>query len=472
MSVSLGIINFDELFSHSTNTPFILNDLLLNTVTERSAALELFYKTYSSELLSTLPSCRCGEISGEYNLGVHCSSCDTVCSSHFSNEADTGVWIRSPIGVNGLINPYVLLLLSDRFTKVSFDIIRYLTDTTYNPGTRMPTLVLDEIATLGIQRGYNYFVDNFFDVINKLFNLKSFRKKGDEKLLELFNSNKDCIISSYIPVPNKSLLIVEKNEVGTYIDPIILGAVDAISMITSLDVEPDRYKSSVKQNRTSKALFKLVDFYKDYVKSQISKKEGILRKHVYATRVHFSFRSVITTISGKHRHDEIHVPWFIGINVLRPHLINKMLKMGFDFNSAIGYLNAKAKKYDPLIEIIFNELISEAPSGKGIATLLNRNPTLAQGSIQRVYISKVKSNDTDNTISLPILSLTAFAGDLDGDALNGALLLDEYLEEECVGLAHYNTILSSKVPLTFSETLNYPKTLISSINSFYSDNCN
>lgn len=238
-------------------------------------------------------------------------------------------------------------------------------------------------------------------------------------------------------------------------------------MITSLDVEPERYKSSVKQNRVSKALFKLIDFYVDYIKKQISKKEGILRKHVYATRVHFSFRTVITSIEGEHRHDDIYIPWFIAIGVFRPHLVNKMLKMGFDYNHALGYINSKARTHDILIETIFNELLSEAPGGRGVVALLNRNPSLAQGSIQKVFIAKIKTDVTDNTISLSVLCLPAFAGDLDGDALNGALVLDEYTSDQFEGLAHYNTITSQTVPYGFSGSLSMPKTVVANMNGFY-----
>lgn len=467
MATYLEVIDFDDLFHSQKIEPFILNDLVLASIEQRKSALDLFYKTYSSELVSTLPQCRCGTLKGEYNLGITCNICETKCVSHFSEDGESNVWIRTPQGVAKLINPYIFLLLSERFTKVSFDVIKYLTDTTYNPGTRVPSPILNELSNLGVQRGYNYFIENFDEVVEKLFSLKTFKKDGDHDLLTLIRQSKTFIFSDYIPVPNKALLIVEKNEVGTYIDPIILGAVDGISMITSLDVEPERYKSSVKQNRVSKALFKLIDFYVDYIKKQISKKEGILRKHVYATRVHFSFRTVITSIEGEHRHDDIYIPHFIAVGILRPHLINKMLKLGFDYNHALGYINSKARTYDVFLESLFNELLAEAPGGRGIVCLLNRNPSLAQGSIQKVFISKIKTDVTDNTISLSVLCLPAFAGDLDGDALNGALVLDEYTSDQFEGLSHYNTLPSHTVPYGLSGTINMPKTVVANMNGFY-----
>jgi DNA-directed RNA polymerase beta' subunit len=237
-------------------------------------------------------------------------------------------------------------------------------------------------------------------------------------------------------------------------------------MLVSIDVEEDRYTVKVKENRTIKAIFKLLDFYEDYIKEKISGKEGILRRHVYATRAHFSFRSVIISLEGEHRHDEIHIPWFIAISALKPHIISKMLKLGFDYNRALGYLYSKAKIYDPLIGGILEELIADAPGGRGIPCLIGRNPSLLQGSIQKVYISRVKPDVKDNTIGISVLALPACNGDLDGDQMNGVLTIDNFMADQTENLALYNTVFSNSTPYMFNGNITFPKTLLINISNF------
>ena len=68
-------------------------------------------------------------------------------------------------------------------------------------------------------------------------------------------------------------------------------------------------------------------------------------------------------------------------------------------------------RYDPLIHQFMEELIAEARSGKGIPILLNRNPSLKRLSIQRLYLTKVKTNVRDKTISLSVLILKGYNAD-------------------------------------------------------------
>ena len=58
------------------------------------------------------------------------------------------------------------------------------------------------------------------------------------------------------------------------------------------------------------------------------------------------------------------------------------------------------------------ELIAESPY-KGLPCCFNRNPTLLRGSIQQLYITKIKSDDiNDNTISLSVMILSAYNAEI------------------------------------------------------------
>jgi DNA-directed RNA polymerase beta' subunit len=160
------------------------------------------------------------------------------------------------------------------------------------------------------------------------------------------------------------------------------------------------------------------------------------------------------------------LPWFIGISLFKPHIISKMLKLGFDYNKALGYLFSKAKVYDTLIGTILDELIREAQGGRGIPTLISRNPSLLQGSILKVYISRVKEDVKDNTISISPLALAVGNGDLDGDQYNGGLLLDNFMSEQAENLALYNTVFSPSTPFMFNSYLAFPKTVLINVSNW------
>jgi hypothetical protein len=352
-----------------------------------------------------LPTCECQEIKGEHNVGVKCKQCGTFVKAPLEQDLEPLVWIRAPEGVSKLINPIVLTMLSEKFSKSGYDIIRWIADSTYHPAVKVPA-IMETVQELGIQRGYNNFVDNFDSIIASLFNVKGFRaKKGVEEPLEqLLREQRSCVFSDYLPLPNRSLLVIEETTVGTYVDPIVTGAVDAIRTMCSIDNLLANHSVRTKQNRTIKAIYQLSDFYDDLYRFTLAKKEGIFRKHVFGTRSHFSFRAVISSLTANHDYDELHVPWGIGVSVLGIHLTNKLLRRGFTPNGAKAFLNEHSQKYHPLLDELFQLLINECPY-KGIPVIFQRNPSLERGSAQAMFVTKIKTDPNIPTVSLSILSV-------------------------------------------------------------------
>ena len=373
MSVYLEIVNNDNMFNCLREVPIIVNDLQVNSEEDKEAIRKLVYTKYSSDMLSILPSCDCGKTQGEYALGMNCVHCETPVKSQVDEIIEPLLWFRKPEGVNKLINPMILTMLNNRFKKSGFEIIQWICDTTYRTTVKQPKL-LNDIADAGIQRGYNNFVDNFDSIMNFLFNIKDFKlKKGNiDYLQELIVKNRDIIFSNYLPLPNKSLLIIEKTNLGIYLDTTISGAIDAISMITSIDSPLSEHSPRVKENRTIKSIVKVSEYYEKFYKNNLAGKPGIIRKHIVGSRSHYSFRAVISSLTGVHKYDEIEVPWGIGVTAFRQHLINKLLKLGYDYNGAVGFLLGHVEKYNALIDKMLQELITESKHGR-IPVLLNRN---------------------------------------------------------------------------------------------------
>jgi hypothetical protein len=281
-------------------------------------------------------------------------------------------------------------MISERFTISKFNIIQWLCDTGYSVDAKVPSEI-ELIQEAGITRGYNNFVTNFDAIMGFLFSIKklSLKVKGPiDHLQVLLKTHRECLFSKHIPLPNKALLIIEEINVGTYVDPVVPVAINAIQTIASIDAPGNTFSLRVKENRTVKSLATLAEFNEMYAHVGLGGKPGILRRNVFGTSNNFSFRTVITSITEPHKETDIHIPWPVAITVFNYHLINHLKKMGFTLNESIGYLNKHAYKYDPLIDSIFDKFLN-AGKGNGIPLTLGRNPSLGKSSLLSVFITKI-----------------------------------------------------------------------------------
>lgn len=410
MGIHLRLVNHDEVFRTIPITPIILNDLRASNEEERNAIKNKIITEYSGDLLSNLAACDCGAINGNNNVGIVCRSCGTAVSERSFQDLIPIVWIRRPNGVSRLINPNIYSMLIKKFTRNRFSVIKHFTEPSYSArkAVNIPK-DLEAILNLGYKRGYNSFVDNFWEIIEHLFSIKTFKVKGVEvdPLYRLLKTQPDCIFSDYIPIPNKALFVIENTAVGTFTDSSIVGAVDAIHTITGIDSSDDVSTQRVKENRTIRSIELLAEYYKDFVRTHVASDNGICRKHIAGARCDFSFRTVISSLTGPHRYDEIHIPWDIGVPLLRFHLFNKLRALKYSVNECFTLLDQYNKQYHPLLDQLFKECIAETEGGLGIPCIFLRNPTMPRGSIQLMYITVVKTAIEDPTTGFPILSVKA-----------------------------------------------------------------
>ncbi len=424
MAIYKTIINFDSLFKKTRVTPVIINDLPVVSEEDRKNNNARIYHEYTDDVFNTTPSCSCGNLRKEYLKGVVCDKCHTPVESVLERDLEPQLWMRRPHRVAKFINPAVWNMLRDFLwvKEGNFDVMLYLTSTDYHP-KRLPSVAY-QIAEAGIQRGYNNFVENFDSIINKLMNLprynKADRKERREALTKVLNRYGGNIFSDHIPVINKNLMILENVSTDRYVDRTVPMAVDAYRLLLGIDTGASPYggdddgdrsagfkKLRARENRVAKMLDMLCDFNLEYFKANVASKPGLARKHLCSTRANWSARSVITSLTKPHRYDEIHVPWGVGVGLMRLHLCNRLTRMGYRPNQIFGMLSAAVVKYDPLIDRLFKEFIAESPE-KGLVTWICRNPSLARSSMQRMRITQFKTDPSDPTIGLPILSVTGF----------------------------------------------------------------
>lgn len=440
-------MNFDDLFrSLRTKEPKIVNDIIDASEKDKDSLNRLIYTTYSGDLLNSLPSCDCGETVGGYNKGQICPKCDTPVQLHIERVIEPIAWIRAPEGVRALINPIVWMMFKKRFTKGGFEVIRWFCDSNYQTKNNTP-LFMKEVESWGFPRGLNDFIDNFDAIMAKLLAMRIFREKGvDGDPMEiLIRRYRDRIFSQYMPLPNRTLLVVEESNMGNFVDPVMPIAVNAIRIMAGIDASVKPLTTRTKENRTVASIALFGVFYEKYYKEVMAKKEGAFRKHVFGTRNHFSGRAVITSITKAHDYDEVYFPWSIALSIYRIHLVSKLKRRGYGPIEAVTLIDSYSTRFHPLLNELFEELIEESPY-PGIPCTIVRHPSLGRGSIQAVFNTRVKVDTGDQTIGLPILITKSMNADFDGDQISVILTLDVMTTEEVQTLApHMNTFSMSGV---------------------------
>ena len=477
MTVYLSLVNHEQDFIRgATTNAVIVNDLDDSSETQKNHINRTVF-TVQGDVYTNIPSCECGELTNAYNLGVRCDTCGTHVKRKLETTLEPLVWIRSPEGVAPFINPRIWYMLNEWFNKSGFSVIQYLADTTYDPQLKNQdwrNIIISDLHNRGITgRGWNYFVENFDMIIEALFSLASVRKTGNKAsdykpLHDLIIRDRAILFSRYLAMPNRSLLIIEDNDSGKWRDDSIDGVINAIRLMTGIDVSARPMSIRSKENRVVKVMGYLSEFHAKFEKNN-AKKEGIWRKHVMGSRSHFSMRTVISSLTGPHHYYELHIPWGAAVSLLRYHIANKLeRKKHWNSLKISKFLNKYALEYHPLLDEIFKELIAESPYD-GIPVVHTRNPVLGYGSMHLMYITKVKTDTQDNTTGTSILDVVPWNLDFDGDAMHSMMTLDNYTTDKCKALESHVNGFSMNNPLEVSNNVWLSKSDIATFSNWMHD---
>ena len=425
--ITLRIKNFDETFQNTTTEKVFINyeDGFDNETKERLDNIIL--RVYSEDHLSVIPACSCGTTKGAYYVGETASCCGTFVSSSIDDTVSFLLWLKQPQEVERFISPMIMINLLARYkiTKPSVRLVEYIMQPNYRIDRKQPRkniAQLDKLDLLlanhGIKRGYNSFVQNFYQIIQLLedefVKKKPSKQTNSDNFMKFLKENEANIFSHYLPFPNRVIFTMESNELGKYLDKSLLSPINVIHRLTGIDLYTRT--SKVKQSKVASSLVDLADFYLGYLQTVIFKKEGLIRQQISSSRSHFTARAVITSIYGPHKYDDLYIPWSVACSLLREHILNRLYLKGYTFKTAVAFLQYHNRKYHPLLDEIFLEILTAGSdeSGFGLPAMFNRNPSLHRGSIQRVRISKIKTDVEDTTFSISPMQAPAFNGDFDG----------------------------------------------------------
>jgi len=449
MAIVQNFISIDHLY-HITDRKVILNNLKLTDDNLR----DLIY-TSAGEKISLIPQCECGYLHSGFRLGKVCHLCGTDVVKPFDN-IDPLLWTRTFRDDLVWLNPHFWYMLSN-IISTKIDALRWLADTSYNP-PKIPEVVPLIAEVIG-GRSYLNVINNIDKIIMFLKHNSKFKTMVKtiklNILLSQYKKHKDILYSKHLPMINKRLFISETSKDGRYDTMLLADVVDNAIMAVATANDVDRSDKRL-QNATAKLISSSGKLFMDYIRDMIGKKQGLARKNIYGTRVHFSFRAVITSLSTIYDYDEIHVPWVVGVSAYRPHLLNKLEKLGYTLDDASELLFTSAYIYNELLDSLLKELIAETKY-KGLPVLFNRNPSLGLPSLALVYVTRFKTDITDSSISHSLMLCSQFNSDFDGDQMNAAILLDNQLVELARGFSpHFNAAQLSNYRI--SGNLHQPKT--------------
>lgn len=462
------IVNHDDMLAKLSIEPILANDLETSTKEGQQYLNQLLYTKYEGDSLNDIPRCHCNALRGGEFIGIRCTVCRSVCDFDINRELESVLWMRVPDGVRGFINPAVWITMSRTMTNSNCNALEWLVNPSYKmENGKAWSLKVLKMEQAGVRRGLNNFHDNFDVIMDLYFNLFPNRKKPQNEidLKNYLDQNRSKIFSKHLPMPSKVGFVIEENDTGTYADQVMPLAIDALRMITSIDKTFVPMPLARKEQRVVKCVKKIAMFYSRFVKEILSKKQGVWRKHIFGGRVHFTGRAVINSLSEPHHYTELHIPWSYAVQIFSLHLTNKLLKMGWNPIQIKRHLIQYTLQYDPLLNSLFNELIDESPY-RGFPCLFQRNPSLTRASIQRLYITKVKTDVKINSISISVLAIKGPNADFDGDELNMMLINDKVTHDKLSRFAPELSVISLANPYELSGNIAMPAPVTTTLANF------
>ena len=445
-----SLISFDDMFN-SIEDPIILNKIDFNYDDYSTRIQEKLYG--KSADLTFVAECECGYLQGNMYENMECPECRTKATIE-SMGTSTGLlanstWLSFPKEIPGVLHSRIYILLSRWLRIGSSANNRSYLDFLLDPKEPVPV----DMEGVFDGSGYTYFYNNFDTIMDYFLHVhkKTSSKSVVPLIRDILRKYRHILFTHYLPIlPDKLHTAVSMIPNGRpYVEKSSQFAMDAANKLSFLEFSPNT-------SRDKKLLDNVVHgAYKKYIlyltagvtKMRLGQKNSLPRQHIFGTRYHWSFRSVITPLSGPHRYDEMHVPWCICVNLLKIHIVNRLIrKHDIMPHAAADRQMYAVTQYDPLIHEIINELIAESTDPRGLPVLWNRTPSLKKGSIQLIFITKVKTDLSDNTISFSVLLLEAPNADFDGDAMTGVLVLEAEMAREAETLHPARRITDTNSP--------------------------
>lgn len=470
---STRMISLEEEFKALPTQPIIANWFDTTTQEGREKFDNMLMTVYEGNTLKPAPQCSCviNPLRGRFRLGEVCPTCGDQVKEVFEQDVDSNIWLTALPGTGAFISPLAWHFMQRYMRSDGVDCLRYVTDPHYRPKSKkLPSRLRHVIDTFipKYGRGLKAFHDHF-DEFMECFIYRGVEggnvTKGLKPLVDFIAYNRDKIFTMYLPVPNRVMFPVEKSGVATYGDSNMTNVLNAVRIIQEGESRKDTLTQKSLESRMVACIELFSTYHYNVMKKLIGSKYGMMRQHVFGGRWHFSSRAVVISIHDPHDFRTLHLPWSVAIEQYRMQLVNKLFKRGYAPQDAYNLLTENATRYSPIVDELFKELIEESPY-IGLPLVLQRNPTIRRPSAILVYVSKVKTDTKDHTISVSTGNLTGMNCDFDGDQLNTFSVQDIVSHDKFVVLSPEHNVMDLSKPWAISDALKLQPPVVSTLASW------
>ena len=384
---------------------------------------------FSERIFGRMPSsgreyaCDCGALEGRFYEKTVCKTCGTPVTCRDTVFSKRG-WVD--LGEHRIISPLFFQYLAKvvgptQLTKI----LHQRRVLTVNGIARRAEDAgpFDGLGMIGFAERWEEVLTHF-----------EAKRRSDPKVAEyarVIRENADLLLTSKIPVFSHILrpaLVVDKQMIFDEVNNLYNLLISNANVLN--DYTPEE-ATEVNVNAVLWRIQERANEILDYVLHVLSGKGGYLRGDLLGVRVNFSARCVITPLGPGREQNEIEVPYLAFLELYRFQLTNLLARMnGVSLARANEMWHLAQTRFDRSVYAAMKELIRRgSPDGQGLPALINRNPTIAFGSILQVRIVDVKKSITDYTLSIHNGVLKLMGGDYDGDVLAIVPLLDADLAE-------------------------------------------
>ena len=405
----LTLINLDELYRNSRGAK-IVNDGSLVDIDLSEDVVNAIYSNCDGEL-GFIPTCECGYTKGVSKAGLTCPHCGTVCSNRFIDSLQHMAWIDIP--ENAFPAPVI--------HPTWYMVLKYLTQTGKSENNNLIDYILNPMLERSKDagempndfkpyvrgRGWQYFYEHADEVMDMFcYEYPSTRSKlAKVHDFEVFRKQyRNLLFTRKLPILHNALHPVTSN--GSSMKFIDQTSCPLLNVIHSLSAETHKILTTTKVSaaRRDNVLFKayktINTYYEALIKLKLGTKVGMLRKHVFGGRLHYTFRTVVHAQSKPGPLDEVVLPWGIMVTELK-HIILNYLVNRYDKTvaEAVDIYASALVQYNKLVDDCMRAYIEETPH-KRIPIIVGRNPTIAYGSEQLLFVREYKTDIHDETIAV------------------------------------------------------------------------
>ena len=346
--------------------------------------------------------CECGKTQHKINDGIKCKYCGTKVKYVDDNFEYTG-WIV-------LNDPYVVIH-PGLFKSIEFIIGKDVLDNILkvekpkdSDGHEM------EVKTPSDEPYYNIGMMEFYDKFDEIMKYYINKKKNKMAYYEDILKHRRSVFTHSIPVFTTLLRPFELDTKAFYYED----TNSIYMMINKLktSINDDSLKIFRQKKPKLQYLYDLqqkVNELYNSVEAILSGKKGALRTLI-GGRYNFTSRDVIVGDPSL-RIDEVSLPYAALTKLLEQPIINILHKSySMSYSDAYDFWYKSCIVENDTIKDIIWSLIKNHKSGRGLPVLINRNPTIAKGSILQMHVVKMTSG---YTMGIPLQILKPLAADFD-----------------------------------------------------------